>query len=75
MSGTPTGGGGGNQGGGIRRLWNKMGGNVEQTKMSPDFVKNVEHFDSYKEAVDLLVDRLELAVQQNPAVLGSVSFN
>uniref|UniRef100_A0AC34FA59 BAR domain-containing protein n=1 Tax=Panagrolaimus sp. ES5 TaxID=591445 RepID=A0AC34FA59_9BILA len=56
---------------GIRRLWNKMGGAVEQTKMAPDFVKNVENYDTYKESVDLLVDRLEIAVQQNPNILAN----
>lgn len=67
MSGNPDGGGGG----GIRRLWKMK--NVEQTKMNPDFVKSVKHIDDYKEAVDVLVDRLELAVQQNPTVLATVS--
>lgn len=59
---------------GIRRLWNKMGGAVEQTKMAPDFVKSVENYDTYKESVDLLVDRLEIAVQQNPNILANVSY-
>uniref|UniRef100_A0A914QS25 BAR domain-containing protein n=1 Tax=Panagrolaimus davidi TaxID=227884 RepID=A0A914QS25_9BILA len=57
--------------GGMRRFWNKMGGNVEQTKMAPDFVKNIKNYDSYKESVDLLVERLETAVQQNPNVLAA----
>uniref|UniRef100_A0A7E4VZU7 BAR domain-containing protein n=1 Tax=Panagrellus redivivus TaxID=6233 RepID=A0A7E4VZU7_PANRE len=61
-------------GGGIRKLFGKMGGNVEVTKMSPDFVKSCEHVDQYKEAVDQLADRFEGAIQQNPAVLQTGSI-
>ncbi|MFH4973873.1 hypothetical protein AB6A40_000582 [Gnathostoma spinigerum] len=59
---------------GIKRLWFKLGekvGNVEQTKMSPDYIEREERYDGYKTCVDMLVERMEYCLQQNQNVLAN----
>ncbi|TKR72782.1 hypothetical protein L596_020184 [Steinernema carpocapsae] len=61
-------------GGAFKGILFKIGtsiGNVEKTKMTAEFNDSVQCYESYREKLGPLVDRLEGAVQQHPDVLKS----
>ncbi|VDN86644.1 unnamed protein product [Brugia pahangi] len=46
-------------------------GIVEQTRLAPEFVTEIEKYYKYQEDVDKLVDRLEIVLQNDETVLRS----
>ncbi|KAK6113515.1 BAR domain family protein [Brugia pahangi] len=58
----------------VGKLFFKVGermGIVEQTRLAPEFVTEIEKYYKYQEDVDKLVDRLEIVLQNDETVLRS----
>ncbi|KAL3990407.1 BAR domain family protein [Acanthocheilonema viteae] len=56
----------------VGKLFFKVGermGIVEQTRLAPEFVADIEKYYKYQEDVDKLVDRLEIVLQNNETIL------